>query len=139
MWRRRHIPANENVITEGEQCSDLYLVLEGTLRVIGNVSLDDERRVRPGMSELTAGDVFGELALFDKEPRSATVVAVTDCEVAAIDGEKLTEFLESHPDIGYKVLRELITGLVTRLRKTNVRLISLFAWGLKAHQIDEHL
>lgn len=138
-WSRQHFRVNQTIVAEGDPGTQIYLVLGGRVRVLGDVVLDGERRIRPGFFELEAGEVFGELALFDREPRSASVVAVTDCELAAIDGDRLLQFLDQHPDIGYAVLKELVMALVGRLRNTNRKLFSLMAWGLKARGLDEHL
>lgn len=138
-WHRHCVEANRVVFHEGSKGRDIYLILSGAVRIVGNVDLDEERRVRPGFSELSQGDLFGELALFDDEPRSATVVAVTDVELAVLDGVALLQFLDAHPEIGYPIVKELISTLVVRLRKANQRIFSLFAWGLKNRGIDEHL
>lgn len=138
-WLRERFRANQPIVEEGKIGSEIYLVLSGRVRVLGDVSLGEDRRIRPGFFDLDVGEVFGELALFDREPRSASVVAVSDCELAVIDGDRLLEFLDHHTDIGYEVLKDLVSALVGRLRNTNRKLFSLMAWGLKAHGLDEHL
>ena len=138
-WSRECFQSNQAIVEEGNVGSQIYLVISGRVRVLGDVSLGEDRRIRPGFFDLEVGEVFGELALFDREPRSASVVAITDCELAVIDGDRLLEFLDDHTDIGYQVLKDLVSALVGRLRKTNRKLFSLMAWGLKAHGLDEHL
>lgn len=138
-WRRRHVGANTVVFHEGERGREIYLILSGSVRIVGNVDLDEQRRIKPGFSELSQGELFGELAMFDDEPRSASVVTVTDVELAVMDGVALLQFLDAHPQIGYPIVKELISTLVMRLRKANQRIFSLFAWGLKSRGIDEHL
>jgi CRP/FNR family cyclic AMP-dependent transcriptional regulator len=135
-WRKQRYAANTPVFSEGETGRELYLVLEGRLRVIGKIDLDAERQIHPGFSELTEGDVFGELVLFDEQNRSATVMTLSEVELAVIDGNNLLEFLDQHPDIGYPILKQLMTVLVGRLRKANQRIFSLFAWGLKSKGLD---
>lgn len=139
VWTRRKYAADETVFSEGDQGSQVYLILKGSVRVVGNVDLDDNRTVHPGFSELDEGQVFGELPIFDGEPRSATVVALTDCELAVLEGEQLMAFLDAHPELGYPIFKELIHLLVGRLRQANRRIFSLFAWGLKLRGIDRHL
>lgn len=139
LWKRRMVVANETLFAEGDQGSEVYLILKGSVRVVGNVDLDDHRTVHPGFSDLGEGQIFGELPLFDGEPRSATVVALTDCELAVIEGERLMSFLDEHPQLGYPIFKELIHLLVGRLRQANRRIFSLFAWGLKMRGIDQHL
>jgi CRP/FNR family transcriptional regulator, cyclic AMP receptor protein len=139
LWIRRQAAANETLFVEGDRGSEIYLILTGSVRVVGNVDLDDRRTVHPGFSDLDEGQVFGELSLFDGEPRSATVIALTDCELAVLEGEKLMAFLDAHPELGYPIFKELIHLLVGRLRQANRRIFSLFAWGLKMRGIDRHL
>lgn len=138
-WRRLHVGANTAVFHEGERGREIYLILSGSVRIVGNVDLDEQRRIKPGFSELFQGELFGELAMFDDEPRSASVVTVSDVELAVMDGVALLRFLDAHPQIGYPIVKELISTLVLRLRKANQRIFSLFAWGLKSRGIDEHL
>ncbi|MCA1805679.1 MAG: hypothetical protein LC646_10165, partial [Xanthomonadaceae bacterium] len=71
--------------------------------------------------------------------RSATVVAVEDAELVVIDGEQLLRFFDANPEIGYNMLKKMLSVTVGRLRSTNKKLVSLFVWGLKAHRIEQHL
>jgi CRP/FNR family cyclic AMP-dependent transcriptional regulator len=139
LWTRRKTVANETLFAEGDSGMEVYLILKGAVRVVGNVDLDDHRTVHPGFSDLLEGQVFGELPLFDGEPRSATVVTLTECELAVLEGEKLMAFLDAHPELAYPIFKELIHLLVGRLRQANRRIFSLFAWGLKMRGIDRHL
>ena len=139
VWTRRKIKADETLFSEGDVGTEVYLILKGSVRVVGNVDLDDNRTVHPGFSDLGEGQVFGELPMFDGEPRSATVMALTDCELAVLEGEQLMAFLDAHPELGYPIFKELIHLLVGRLRQANRRIFSLFAWGLKMRGIERHL
>ena len=138
-WRRRHYTAGEVIFREGDSGREVYLVLGGRVEVSSQIQLDGNRHVQPGFWGLGKGGVFGELAMFDDGPRSATVVTLSDCELAVLNGERLLAFLEQHPDIGFPLLLEFIRLLVGRLRSTNKKMVSLFAWGLKVHEIDRHL
>lgn len=139
IWRRRHLAANTTVFSEGDRGREVYLIATGTVRVLGNVDLDAKRQIRPGFSDLGAGEVFGELALFDNQPRSATVSTVTACDLIVINGDRLMGFLDDHPDLGYPLFKELILILVGRLRRADRKIFALFAWGLKAQGIDRYL
>ena len=138
-WCEQHFEANQNIVQSGETSQDLYFLKKGKARVIGKVTLDDNRSVSPGVCDLQAGEIFGELVLFDQQPRSATVVCISDCEVVVIDGAVLLGFMESHKDIGFDFLKHLMNSMVKRLRNTNQKIFSLFSWGLKAHGIDDHI
>lgn len=138
-WRRRTVHTNEVIFNEGDVSQDVYLIISGRVRILGNVDLDDQRRIHPGFSELGQGEMFGELPLFDDQPRSASVMALEESELAILDGVRLMAFLDSHPELGYPIYKELIHTLIARLRKANQRIFSLFAWGLKTRGLDEHL
>ena len=92
-----------------------------------------------GLCELFDDDEFAHSCFFDHEPHSATVKAVTACELAVIDVEKLKTFLDANPVLGYQLLRHWIGLILPRIRHGNKRLASLFSWGLKAHDIDSLL
>ena len=55
------------------------------------------------------------------------------------DAVALADYLYAHPAFGYSLLKELFPILGDRLRQTDRRIGSLFAWGLKAHGITNHL
>jgi CRP-like cAMP-binding protein len=138
-WRRRPFAAGEVIVQEGQHDRSLYLIEEGSADVVCDVWLEDDRHIRPGIWVLGPGDLFGELVLFDQRPRAASVVARTPGRVVAIDAESLQAFLDGHPELGYRVLKELFVLLTERLRRANQRLESVFAWGLRAHGIDRHI
>jgi CRP/FNR family transcriptional regulator, cyclic AMP receptor protein len=75
-----------------------YVILDGRVRV--DTPTGDT-------SELNAGEFFGEMALIDGEPRSATVVAVTDVYVLIISRPKFLKVLESEPKIALAIMATL--------------------------------
>ena len=95
--------------------------------------------MRPGVRDLEAGEVFGELALMDNLPHSTTVTAITSCEIAVIDGKRLQNYLSENQEMGCLVYKAISEMLVARLRKTNEKVFSLLAWGLKERGFQELL
>jgi CRP-like cAMP-binding protein len=73
---------------------------------------------------------------FDEQPHCATVSAVSETELAVIEGRLFLEFLDEHREIGYSIVKSILCQLVPRLRKTDHSVFSLLAWGLKTHEID---
>jgi len=140
-WENASFEKDEKIVEEGESSRDLFVVIKGSVRVLGSIEVTSKSncQIRPGVFDISAGEIFGELSLFDQQPRSATIVCLEDCEVIVIDGDKLMLFLEENSDIGYKFMCEVTELLVKRLRVSNDKVFSLFAWGLKTHKIDEHL
>ena len=102
-WRVR---AGGVIFREGEQADELFVIKSGYVRIqIGN------RMV----AELTADDIFGEMALIDSEPRSATAVAITDVELVPITEKQFLFLVGQTPYFALKVMRTL----AQRLRVTN--------------------
>jgi CRP-like cAMP-binding protein len=137
--QRRVYDDGESIIIEGSNDRCVYLIQRGSVRVAGRIELEGDRHIQPGLCDLTAGDVFGELSLFESGPRSASVTAIERCELLVFDASALAAHFDRHPEQGYVILKWLFSILNARLRQADRRLESLFAWGLKAHGIDDHL
>jgi CRP-like cAMP-binding protein len=110
----RTFGAGEVVFRENDTGNTCYVVRAGHFRAIREHN--DGRSIT--LASFGPGDIFGELAMFDDEPRSATVEALEDTEAAAILGADMRRLLRAHPDIAVKLLR----ALSRRLRETNERL-----------------
>ena len=127
------------IIMEGEESLDVYYILEGHVRINKRVVLHDGRHIQSGFCELTAGETFGELNLFDGSPRSASVVAIDEVKLLKINREVLLTFLDAHPEEAYHLYKEWLQRLARNLRTSNDRSSNLFAWGLNQYGIDEQL
>lgn len=103
--KRRTYQADEVIVKEGTTGTALYIVLSGHARV---------EREGNTIGELDAGSFFGELALIEEHPRSATVVAVADTECLLFPAWEFTALLEEHPEIAVPIMRELITRIHRR-------------------------
>lgn len=110
----RSFGSGENVFREGDQSDTCYVVRSGQARAIREHT--DGRSIT--LATFGPGDIFGELAIFDEEHRSATVEALGDTEVIAILAGDMRRMLREHPDIAVK----LLGALSRRLRETNERL-----------------
>jgi CRP-like cAMP-binding protein len=111
----RAFSAGEAVFREGDQSDTCYVVRSGHGRAIR--AHPDGRTIT--LANFGPGDIFGELAMFDDERRSATVEALDDLEAIAILGADMRRILRGHADISFK----LVVALGRRLRQTNERLI----------------
>jgi CRP-like cAMP-binding protein len=110
----RRFDAGEVVFREGDESNTCYVVRSGQARAIREHS--DGRSIT--LANFGPGDIFGELAMFDNERRSATVEAIESTEAIAILGGDMRRLLRQHPDIAIK----LLSALGRRLRETNERL-----------------
>jgi len=110
----RRFSAGEVVFREGDESDTCYVVRYGRARAMREHS--DGRSIT--LANFGPGDIFGELAMFDNERRSATVEALADTQVLAILGGDMRRLLREHSDIAVK----LLAALGARLRETNERL-----------------
>jgi CRP-like cAMP-binding protein len=120
---RRRYKEEETIFYEGEPGVGMYIVQEGSITIFKNKT-DDEREQ---LAELTKGEFFGELALLDESPRSATAVASEDSKVLALFRHDLLELIERKPRLGNKLLFELAHLIGERLKHTNEELQTLWA------------
>ena len=110
----RRFGGGEVVFREGDDSDTAYVVSAGHARAIREHP--DGRQIT--LATFGPGDIFGELAMFDDERRSATVEATDDLEVLGILGGDMRRLLRRHPDMAVK----LVISLGRRLRAANERL-----------------
>jgi CRP-like cAMP-binding protein len=110
----RQFDAGAVVFREGDESNTCYIVRSGHARAIREHP--DGRSIT--LANFGPGDIFGELAMFDNERRSATIETLESTQVIAILGGDMRRLLSKHPDIAVK----LVAGLGRRLRETNERL-----------------
>lgn len=138
-WQEISFPAQAEIISRGEESTSLYFILEGEVRVTGNVETMDGREIHPGFTTLGQGEIFGELVLFDSLPRSASVVTVDESRIAVINGQCLMEYMQRNKEVGFDIVMTITRAMAARLRQTNEQLFAIYAWGLKMHDIDKYL
>ncbi len=97
----------EEIFAEGEAGDALYLVLDGKVRV------HKQDRV---IAELAERECFGEMAILDAAPRSATVTAVQDTNLLKISREDFEEILAEKPEIALGIIRVLSRRLRDAIR-----------------------
>jgi CRP/FNR family transcriptional regulator len=110
----RRFNAHQVIFREGDASDTCYVVSAGHARAVREHV--DGRTI--ALAHFGPGDIFGELAMFDDERRSATVETLDDVEAIAILGADMRRLLREHPDISVK----LVIGLGRRLREANERL-----------------
>jgi CRP-like cAMP-binding protein len=102
------------VFREGDASDTCYVVRSGRARAIREHA--DGRTIT--LATFGPGDIFGELAMFEDELRSATVEAVQRTSVVAVLGPDMRRLMVEHPEISIR----LVVALGRRLRETNDRL-----------------
>ena len=114
---RRRYPKDSVVFFENEQGDFFFMILEGRIKV--TILGDDGREVI--LSLLGSGDFFGEMALLDNEPRSATAIAVEDSELLSLHRNDFQSVLSDNRSITTGLIK-VLTG---RLRRANHQISTL--------------
>ena len=106
----------ETIVRQGETGDCMYVIQQGKVEVLRE---GGGRTIR--LTELGAGEIFGEMALYEKTPRSATVRAVGEVRVLTVDKRTFLRRVQEDPSLAFNVLR----ALSARIRALNVEVATL--------------
>jgi CRP-like cAMP-binding protein len=113
----RELTRGDTVFQEGELDTSVYVIEQGRVSVHRSWGGVDYL-----LRELAQGDCFGEMALMDFKPRSATVAADTDCSLIQISAAQLGELYEQEPQQYTLIMMNLGREVCRRLREADKRL-----------------
>jgi len=113
----RRFPKHKTIVEEGLPGDYMYIIREGRVSV-SKLSDDGREKI---LEFLEAGDFFGEMALLDNAPRSASVRALSDARVLALSRGDFLNVLRANPDLAMAVIQEL----TRRLRQIDEQASSL--------------
>jgi CRP/FNR family transcriptional regulator, cyclic AMP receptor protein len=105
------VKSGSEIVTAGTMGQEFYMILSGKAEV---------RRSGRKVADLGPGDYFGEMALLDSGPRSATVVADTDATLVVIGQREFMSILDETPEVA----RKLLVSMSARLREADTRAVS---------------
>jgi CRP/FNR family transcriptional regulator, cyclic AMP receptor protein len=98
----RHFSAGQPVFVEGAASDGMYAMLEGEVEIIIGGKLRET--IQPG-------GFFGELALLDDHPRSATAMARTDCKIAVVNTRRFETLVQQSPFFALQIMRVMAERL----------------------------
>lgn len=116
--------ADKEIIREGEQGSELYILLEGEVSIFKETLQGDKYKVVDLSG--SKGVFFGEGALLDSEARSATICAKTSCKTLVLGRSEFEKFCKDHPEWANPIILVIARLVNGRLRKTNQDLLLLY-------------
>jgi len=120
---RRAFKTNETIFWEGEPGVGMYVIQRGVVAIFKHAAGEG----REELAILRNGEFFGELALLDESPRSATAVAKEPSDIIGLFRPDLFELLERKPRLGNKFLFQLASIVGERLKNTNSEMQGLRA------------
>lgn len=112
--KTRKVKAGEVVIAEGEEGDAMFIIKAGEFEVCKGKG--ERKKI---LARLHPGEHFGEMALIDRLPRSASVVAVSDGELLVIPKEPFLKILEEFENLKIRVYENFLESLCERLRTAN--------------------
>lgn len=128
MFKERVFDQREVIFEEGSIGNSMMVIASGEVRVSQQAK---EAEMEEALVVLKRGDIFGEMALIEDLPRSATIIAHTNVITLEINRTDFLDYLENNCAAGAKILLKLCKILSSRLRETDVKLktfVSLSQW-----------
>jgi len=107
------LDAGEFVFREGELGTEMFIIQEGRVEILKEISGEQKR-----LAELEKGDFFGEMAVLEDLPRTASARGATALKLVMINGSTFDQMLRSNPEIAVRMMRKLSR----RLRETDTML-----------------
>lgn len=131
MFEQVRFKAAHTVLTEGEDGEDMYILVQGKVRIVKSMLLKDldlkGHEPRKVLATLTGDNypVFGEMALIDDAPRSATVETLEPSLFLRIHRERFFDLAARHPELGCKLLAAVGKRLAGMVRTSNSEVVKL--------------
>ena len=122
------VPAGKTIFKEGDGGDELYIIHDGSVRVMINTRTPEGTFAPSTINLLYSGQCFGEMILLDSAARSATVVAMDPVTLIVMHEPAFRQLCESNPRIGYVVIRNLAQDLAYKLRSSNLLLRGNIRW-----------
>lgn len=107
---KRQALAGETIYTEGSWGGNLYIIAEGKIQIVKELDGEQEN-----IKQLTTGQYFGEIALFDEAPRWDGAIALEDCVLLSLEKKRFISLISQRPHI----ILEICRFLSMRLRETD--------------------
>jgi CRP/FNR family cyclic AMP-dependent transcriptional regulator len=112
----KKIPANTVLFHEGDRGEDMYIIQSGKVKISKRI-----RGVEKTLATLDKGEFFGEMAILNDKPRSATAETIEDCEMLSIDRKTFDTLIRGNAEIAVRFIKRL----ADRLRETNEQMEAL--------------
>jgi diguanylate cyclase (GGDEF)-like protein len=125
---REEYAAGEPLFRESEAGEVMYIVLSGAVSI--SVRSPDGEMIE--IAQITEGNFFGEMSIFDSTPRSATCIPLCNTSVLSLKAEDFFLFIKEMPEAGIRVMHRMLGTITTRLRNTDAFLADMVTWGEKA-------
>lgn len=128
----RTLRKGQVLFREGEQGAEMFIVRRGAMIISKRVT----GSVEQVLAHVSPGDFFGEMSLFDRSPRSATLQADADTMLLVLDRDNLQRMIETSPHAAAAFFHALVRVFIERLRASGDLVAEVTRWGLEATGLD---
>ncbi len=118
----------QTLFNEGDAGEIMYIVLSGSVSI--SVNTPDGKVLE--IAEITAGNFFGEMSIFDSTARSATCSPKCDTKVLSLKAGDFYEFIKNNPMAGSNIMHRMLNITTLRLLTTGALLSDMVTWGEQA-------
>lgn len=123
----KSIAAGMTVFIEGMPGESLFLIAEGTIRISKMLAEGEEKT----LVVLGADEFFGEMAILDGSPRSATARVVENAKLLLLKKSDFEKLCDENPKVGLKFIRNIVRVFTDRVRESNDALRDILLWADK--------
>ena len=130
--RPQHLRKGQVLFREGDPGNEMFIIRRGTMIISKPVT----GKVEQVLARMSVGDFFGEMSLFDREPRSATLQAETEATLLGLDRDSVEHLARVSPRAAAAFFRSLVHVFIVRLRDSGNLVAEVTRWGLEATGLD---
>ena len=130
--REQPLRRGQILFREGDHGDEMFLVRAGSIVVSKAVT----GRIEQVLARMGPGDFFGEMALFDRSARSATIQADTEVTLLVLDRDALARLTTESPRAAAAFFQSLVHVFIERLRASGELVAEVTRWGLEATGLD---
>ncbi len=136
----KHIPAGTVLFNEGDGGEEMYIIQSGRVKISKKI-----RGVEKTLATLEKGEFFGEMAILNDKPRSASAETIDDCEMLVIDRKTFETLLRGNVEIAIRFIKRLADRLreandqmeALMIRDNTSRLVSILAKKVRETKGDQ--
>jgi len=124
IFEEKRVPKETVLIKEGETGDSAFLLIEGKVSVVKETIYGEDYVVT--IIDSGGDEFFGEINLIDEGKRTSTIKTIEDSIILEVTKNRLKNFMDQNPVIGYKVMWHMAKSCANHLRKADNDLITLF-------------
>ncbi|MCX7679627.1 MAG: diguanylate cyclase [Spirochaetes bacterium] len=123
-----HFPRNTIIFKENQEGDELFIIKSGSTSV--RICLHDGSEKEIAL--LKAGEFFGEMAIFENAPRSATCIAAEDCEILCLKKDDFFDLMKRSPHAAISIMMSMLNKTTDRLKASGQFVAQMVKWGEEA-------